>query len=66
MKREALIRDLAKYARKHKLSFEVEKDAGKGSHYRVKLGDHKTTIQSGELNPVIVKEIRKQLKVNPA
>lgn len=27
MKREALIRDLAKYARKHKLSFEVEKEA---------------------------------------
>lgn len=66
MKREALIRDLRQYARKHNLSFEVDTAAGKGSHYRVRLGTEVTTIQSGELSPFHVKRIREQLKVNPA
>ncbi|MCC0809345.1 hypothetical protein FPV16_24635 [Methylobacterium sp. W2] len=66
MKREALIRDLTAYARKHNLSFKVDKVGGKGSHYRVTLGDETTTVQSGELSPFLVRRIRKQLKVNPA
>lgn len=66
MKREALIRDLRRYAKENNLVFEVDKAAGKGSHYRVTLGEHRTTVQSGELTPLLVKRIRDQLKVNPA
>ncbi|MFG5120893.1 hypothetical protein [Methylorubrum sp. POS3] len=66
MKREALIRDLRKYARSHGLDFEVYEARGKGSHYLVRLGDAVTTIQSGELAPQQVRTIKRQLKVNPA
>jgi hypothetical protein len=63
MKREALIRELRKLARKQGLQFEVLTDRGKGSHYRVRLGDHMTTIQSGELSALHVRTIRRQLGV---
>jgi hypothetical protein len=61
MKREALIREIRALARKRGLAFEVFTDRGKGSHYRVRLGDRMTTIQSGEL--LMVRTIRKQLGV---
>jgi len=63
MKREALIRELKKYARKNSLRLTVVKTKGKGSHYRVYLGEKATTIQSGELKPLLVKTIKKQLGV---
>jgi hypothetical protein len=63
MKREALIRELRKFARKQGLQFEVLIDRGKGSHYRVRLGDHMTTIQSGELSALHVRTIRRQLSI---
>ena len=44
-----------------KLEFRVDKAAGKGSHYRVYLGNRFTIVQSGELTPVMMKLIRKQL-----
>ncbi|MEX0405398.1 hypothetical protein ABGN05_07000 [Aquibium sp. LZ166] len=44
MKREALIRELRALARRRGLAFEVFTDKGKGSHYRVRLGDRMTTI----------------------
>jgi hypothetical protein len=59
MKREALIRELRKFAPKQGLQFEVLTDRGKGSHYRVRLGDHMTTIQSGELSALHVRTIRR-------
>ncbi len=61
MKREALIRELRAFARKRKLEFEVFTDRGKGSHYRIRLGDRFTTIQSGELTSLMVRTIRRQL-----
>jgi len=63
MKREAFIRELRALARKRDLVFEVFTDRGKGSHYRVRLGDRMTTIQSGELTTLMVRTIRKQLGV---
>ena len=66
MKRDALIRALRKFARKQGLTLEVDKGSGKGSHYRARLGEAVTTIQSGELSPFHVDRICKQLKVNPA
>ena len=66
MKRDALIRSLRRYARKQDLSFDVDAGAGRGSHYRVRLGKAVTTIQSGDLSRFHVERICKQLKVNPA
>ena len=61
MKREALIRELRALARKRGVVFEVFTDRGKGSHYRVRLGERITTIQSGELSELKIRTIKKQL-----
>ena len=63
MTREALLRELRKLARKQGKRFEVIEDRGKGSHYRVKLGDRATTIKSGELRPGYVALIKRQLGI---
>lgn len=63
MKREALIREPWKLAKSLGKDFEIYTDHGKGSHYRVKLGDRRTTIKSGELKPGYVRLIKKQLGV---
>jgi hypothetical protein len=47
MKREALIRELREIAKRRGMIFEVSENRGKGSHYRVRLGDRFTTIKSG-------------------
>lgn len=63
MKREALIRALRALARKQNQTFEVFTDWGKGSHYRIRLGDRLTTVPSGDLSELMVKTIKKQLGV---
>ncbi|WP_025089745.1 type II toxin-antitoxin system HicA family toxin [Brucella intermedia] len=63
MKREALLRELREIAKKADKVFEVIENRGKGSHYRVKLGDRSTTIKSGEMTPGYVRLIKKQLGV---
>ena len=65
MKRDALIRDLRRYARIGELAFAIDTGSGKGSHYRVRLGEAVTTIQSGELSPLHVQRICKQLGIDP-
>lgn len=64
MKREALIRELRALARRSGREFEVFKDKGKGSHYRVRYGDRFTTIQSGDLTNIMVRAIRRQLGID--
>ena len=61
MNRDQLIKILRKQARKSGQPFEVDTKKGKGSHYRVRLGSRVSTIQSGELTPLMVRTIRKQL-----
>jgi len=61
LKREALIRELRKIARKRGLIFKVVETKGKGSHYRVYLGDKASTLQSGELTRFHTNRIKKQL-----
>lgn len=63
MKREALIRELRKRAREQGADFEVDTEQGKGSHYRVKFGDKRTTIKSGDLTPLYVSLIKKQFGI---
>ena len=41
--------------------FRIVETRGKGSHYRVHLGDRYTTVQSGELTPLMLRSLRKQL-----
>ncbi len=64
MKRDQLLRELRKIAKEQGRTFEFFTDSGKGSHIRVKLGDKKTTIKDGEMNPGYVKLILKQLGVS--
>lgn len=61
MKRDAVIRDLRREARSSGLAFELDKTAGKGSHYRVRIGDRLTTIPSGDLSPHFQNKIRRDL-----
>lgn len=66
MKREDLIRDLRRYARKNKITFDLLVKKGKGSHYTVLVGDKQTTLQSGEYTPLMVRRILSQLGIDPA
>ena len=64
MTREALIRELRKWARKNGVHFEVIEDRGKGAHCRVELWSRNTIIKSGELRPGYVALIKRQLGVD--
>ena len=61
MKREQLLRLLRAEAKRLGLEFQLDKSAGKGSHYRVRIGRYLSTVQSGDLTPLQVKKIRKDL-----
>ncbi|WP_208442450.1 hypothetical protein [Bartonella raoultii] len=63
MKREALLRELRKESRKRGVHYSEAPDAGKGLHYLVTFGNKTTVIKSGELTPLYVKIIKKQLGV---
>ncbi len=63
MKRDAFIRELRDLARKQGKSFEVFTGKGKGSHYRVTFGSQISTVQSGELTPLMMRTIKKQLGI---
>lgn len=58
MKREALLRELCKEARKRGIHYGETPDAGKGSHYLVTFGDKTTVVKSGELISLYVKIIK--------
>jgi hypothetical protein len=61
MKREQFLRLLRAEAKRLDLEFELDKSAGKGSHYRVRIGRYISTVQSGELTPLHMRKIRKDL-----
>lgn len=63
MKREQLLRELRKIAKDRQLELVIFEGKGKGSHYRVTLNGKMTTIKSGELTPLYVQLIKKQLGV---
>lgn len=65
MNRDHLIRALKSYCRKRGLHFAEDRKKGKGSHYRVEIGDRWTTVQS-DLTPLKIRTILKQLGVDPA
>ena len=61
MKREQLLRILRAEAKSLNLEFELDKVAGKGSHYRLRIGSRISTVQSGDLSPFQVRRIRRDL-----
>jgi hypothetical protein len=61
MKRDQFLRLLRREARALNLEFRVDKVTGKGSHYRVYVGSRFSTVQSGELTPLMMRTIRRQL-----
>jgi hypothetical protein len=61
MNREKFLRLLRQEAKALSREFRIEKSAGKGSHYRVYVGSRFSTVQSGELTPLMMRTIRKQL-----
>ena len=62
MNREKLIKEIKKEAKAKNLKFQIDKKAGKGSHYIVKVGNKTTTIPK-TLYPIIVKAIKQQLRL---
>lgn len=63
--RDDLISALRKYCRKRDLAFAVDTKRGNGSHYLIRVGERRTTIQSS-LDPHKIRTLLKQLGVDPA
>ena len=61
MKRDQLLRRLAKDAKARGLVLEVDMARGKGGHCVVRLGTAFSIVKSGEISPMMEKIIRKQL-----
>ncbi|RST84559.1 type II toxin-antitoxin system HicA family toxin [Aquibium carbonis] len=64
MKRDQFLRELRKAAKALGLELEVFEDRGKGSHYRIRLGERMSTVKSGDLSPTYVRLVRKQLGID--
>ena len=65
MNREQLIRALRALAKERGVSFEVDRQAGRGSHYRIDFDGRKSSVQD-KLNPGRIRRILKQLEIDPA
>ncbi|KTQ85088.1 hypothetical protein NS226_21075 [Aureimonas ureilytica] len=63
MKREALIRELRKRARKEGVQFDWDPSSGKGGHGVLTYGSRRTIVKSGELHPTYVALIKGQLGI---
>lgn len=61
MKRDRFLSLLRAEAKQLGLEFRLDKAAGKGSHYRVRIGNRLSTIQSGDLTPLLMRKIRRDL-----
>lgn len=61
MKREQLLRLLARDARARGGELGIDMARGKGGHCVVRFNDRFSVIKSGEITPLMEKVIRKQL-----
>ncbi len=61
MTRGQFLRRLRKYCRKLGLSISVEESRGKGSHLTVEVEDRRTIVKGGELSPIYIKLVLRQL-----
>ena len=63
MKRERLLPALRHWCRRNHQSLRVDTVGGKGSHIKIYLGGRATIVKAGELSPVYVQLVLKQLGV---
>jgi hypothetical protein len=63
LKRERLVGAIRKWCRKNGVPFGLDKEGGKGSHYKVTVGTRWTIIQSGEILPRHIDAILNQLGI---
>ena len=64
MKRERLLSEIRRWCRKNDVAFRMSAVGGKGSHMRVYVGsDRVTTVKSGDLSPIYVGLVLKQLGI---
>lgn len=61
MRRDRLLSALRRWCRKNGRSFRLDTVGGKGSHIKIYVGNASTIIKDGELSPVYVQIILKQL-----
>ena len=61
MKREQLFSALRRWCRKNGRTFRVDTVAGKGSHVKVYVDKAATIVKSGDLSPIYVGVVLKQL-----
>ena len=63
MKREQLVSAIRKWSRKSNVAFALDVEGGKGSHYKVTVGDRWTIVQSGEILSHHIDTILRQLGI---
>ncbi len=63
MNRKKFLKLLRKEAREKNVPFAVKFNRGKGSHCTVYFGNKATTVKSGELTPMYIKKVKKQLEI---
>ena len=59
------LRRVRRYARGRRLNVEFRPDQGKGSHARVYLGPHWTTVPHGEIAPGTLRSMLRDLAIEP-
>ena len=59
------VRRARRYARKAGHSVTLDPAHGKGSHGRVYVGDHSTTVKHGEISNNLMANMLKQLGIDP-
>jgi hypothetical protein len=63
MKREQLLSALRRWCRRNGHSLRIDTVAGKGSHIKVHVNGRATIVKAGELSPIYVQLILKQLDI---
>jgi len=63
VKREQFFSGLRRWCRKNGRSFRVDSVAGKGSHVMVYVDERTTIVKAGELSPVYIGIVLKQLGI---
>ena len=63
MTRGQFLRRLRKYCRKSGLTISVEESRGKGSHVTVEVENRRTIVKGGELSPIYIKLVLRQLDI---
>jgi hypothetical protein len=63
MKRGPFLSAIRAWCRKNARSFEVDTVAGKGSHVKVRVGASATIVKDGELSPIYMEIVLKQLGI---